>query len=130
MTNNVKETLTQINHVSRQLLSRIQYMQTILQENPHTQAQTQTQGNSSTKTQKKDNEDELTELMSNRQCLITHLFEQYSAEEIKVEHLLINEMTTLDTELSIKSQVCKNTLAEQVIKLKKSKKVTNSYKKY
>lgn len=126
MTNNVKETLTQINHVSRQLLSRIQYMQTILQENPHTQAQTQ--GNSSTKTQKKD--DELTELMSNRQCLITHLFEQYSAEEIKVEHLLINEMTTLDTELSIKSQVCKNTLAEQVIKLKKSKKVTNSYKKY
>lgn len=119
MTNNVKETLTQINHVSRQLLSRIQYMQTILQENPHTQAQTQTQGNSSTKTQKKDNEDELTELMSNRQCLITHLFEQYSAEEIKVEHLLINEMTTLDTELSIKSQVCKNTLAEQVIKLKK-----------
>ena len=137
MTNGVKESLKQINHVSRQLLSRIEDMQNDIQEKP------QAQRDSSSDTQLTDNklldneltdselpDNELTELASSRQSLITHLFEHNLLEEIKAQLPLLNEMTSLDAELSIKSQACKHALAEQVMKLKKSKKMARSYKKY
>tara|TARA_R110001583_G_scaffold86759_2_gene226559 strand:+ start:6192 stop:6590 length:399 start_codon:yes stop_codon:yes gene_type:complete len=130
--NGVKESLKQINHVSRQLLSRIQDVQNGIQE------KSQTQPDSSSDTRLTDNklpdneltDSELTGLASNRQNLITHLFEHNLLEEIKAQLPLLNEMTSLDAELSIKSQACKHALAEQVMKLKKSKKMAHSYKKY
>lgn len=127
MTNGVKESLKQINHVSRQLLSRIEDMQNDIQE------KSQAQRDSSSDTRLTDNklpDNELTELASSRQSLITHLFEHNLLEEIKAQLPLLNEMTSLDAELSIKSQACKHALAEQVMKLKKSKKMAHSYKKY
>ncbi|TWX69541.1 hypothetical protein ESZ36_06140 [Colwellia demingiae] len=75
-------------------------------------------------------DNELTELMSTRHQLIHCLFEQNTHEEISIELNLLNEMITLDAELSSQSKVCKKALAEQVIRLKKSKKVTKSYQKY
>ena len=122
MSTSVKESLEQINQVSRQLLSRIQDMQNILQES--------LQSKDDTSTIIQETYNELTRLISIRQSLITHLFEQNSTEEIKTQHLLINEMKALDTELSIKYQTYKHALADQLIKFKKSKKAAKSYKQY
>jgi hypothetical protein len=75
-------------------------------------------------------ENQLTELMANRNSLIRSLFEQNTHEDISIELNLLNEMLSLDTRLSNQSKAYKQLLAEQVIKLKKSKKVSKSYQKY
>jgi hypothetical protein len=75
-------------------------------------------------------ENQLTELMANRNSLIRSLFEQNTHEDISIELNLLNEMLSLDSRLSNQSKAYKQLLAEQVIKLKKSKKVSNSYQKY
>lgn len=75
-------------------------------------------------------ENKLTELMANRDNLIHDLFEQNTHEEISIEFNLLNEMVSLDSKLSSQSKAYKKLLAEQVIKLKKSKKVSKSYQKY
>ena len=68
--------------------------------------------------------------MSKRQDLISTLFEQKTTEELSIEVELLNEMISLDSELSSKSQKCKQALAEQIITLKNNKKVKKSYQKY
>ncbi|MBL0710363.1 MAG: hypothetical protein JJV99_05050 [Colwellia sp.] len=115
----VKKMLEKINKISRQLLSRILVVQNTIQEKPNVQYDSEVT--------EQVTEHELTELMHQRQNLIRNLFEQYSADEVSLEVNLFDETVALDSELSKKSQLCKQDLAEQVIKLKKSKKVKKSY---
>lgn len=132
MANSTKQALEKINEVSRQLLSRILDVQNSIQEKP--QIQDEPIANETIPNKQVNNEQitaqELTELMSERQSLISRLFEKKSTEEISLELNLLNEMVSLDNELSNKSQGCKQVLAEQVLKLKNSNKVKKSYQKY
>lgn len=123
---NVKESLIEINKLSRQILSRIEIIHGQVQEDHQKESINKTDSIPS----EPSIETELNVLLVNRQHLITQLFEQFKLEEIKEQSILLSELTSLDTELSQRSQLCKNALAAQVIKLKKSKKVANSYKKY
>ncbi len=127
MANSTKQALEKINEVSRQLLSRILIVQSSIQEKPKAQDEPITNEPS---TNEQITDHELTELMSKRQSLVNDLFEKSTAEEISLEITLLNEMIALDSELSSKSHACKQALAEQVIKLKKSKKVKKSYQQY
>jgi len=122
---NVKKLLEEINDVSRQLLSRILAT--------HIDSQTNHQGldleNSKDKAAKKESDD-IANLMENRQKLITQLFENNTPENISSESNLIDEMITLNNELTANAKLCKQAITEQLIKIKKSKKVTKSYQKY
>lgn len=121
MVNSVKETLIEINTLSRQLLSRINNIQNETE---------------SLSEEKKDSDkdsksaDTLESLMTLRQNQIKQLFENNKLDQIKAEQALLDELKYLDKELVNQSQICKNTLVQQVIKLKKSHRVTNSYQKY
>jgi len=118
--------LEQINEVSRQLLSHILVVQNRAQEN--TAIINELNGEKPDKNELM-SEYTLTELMSKRDSLIHFLFEQKN-EKMALDHDLLNEMRSLDSDLSNKSQACKEILAGQVIRLKKSKKVSKSYQKY
>ena len=115
MLNDTKKKLEVINQVSRQLLSQILAVLT------------ETQENTTLITEAADDESitdkEIEQLTSKRSRLIHSLFENKSTDEISQELSLLNEMITLDTELSNQSKACKQALAEQLIKLKKSQKV-------
>jgi len=122
-----KQTLEQINEVSRQLLSRILSMQ----ENvPQDTIITNETANDEAEIDGSTVDNELTELMSKRDMLIRSLFTEKKADEIEQELDLLNEMVSLDSKLASQSQSCKKILAEQVIKIKKGKKVSKSYQKY
>lgn len=127
MSDDIKGSLEKINDVSRQLLSRILTMHNKSQESSATINES---SNDTTITDDSTSENELTELMANRDSLIHRLFEQNTHEKISIELFLLNEMISLDAELSSQSKAYKQLLAEQVIKLKKSKKITKSYQKY
>lgn len=127
MSNDIKSSLEQINDVSRQLLSRILTMHNKSQEK--TESSNESLNDESTNDSQTP-ENQLTELMANRNSLIRSLFEQNTHEDISIELNLLNEMLSLDTRLSNQSKAYKQLLAEQVIKLKKSKKVSKSYQKY
>ncbi|MBA6354506.1 MULTISPECIES: hypothetical protein [unclassified Colwellia] len=119
MPNNTKRFIEQINDISRQLLSRILSVQTSLQP---------TQNESSLEsTEETPSNEELTDLVTARQILITDLFEQNTSEDISSHMSLLQEMLTLDSELTTNSASCKQEIAEQVLNLKKSKKVSKSY---
>lgn len=126
MPNESKKLLEQINEVSRQILSHVLAVQNTVRNN--TTMVNELEG-------KEPDSDEfmseyaLTELMSKRESLIHSLFKQKN-EEVAHEQDLLNEMLLLDSDLLNKSQACKETLAGQVIRLKKSKKVSKSYQKY
>ncbi|WP_057830873.1 hypothetical protein [Colwellia sp. TT2012] len=122
MVNNTKKALKQINEVSRQLLSRILIVQKKTQEN--------TTITNESKTGRSITDNELTELMSKRDSLIHCLFDQKTTSDVAQELTLLNEMVSLDNEISSISQACKKILAEQIIRIKKSKKVSKSYQKY
>lgn len=125
MGNNTKKSIEKINHVSRQLLSRILVMQTDSQVLP------QEQNLKNTEIQSIDDKNkELAELTEKRQILITNLFEQNTAENISSESELLQEMIALDSELTANAKLSKQAITEQMIKIKKSKKITKSYQKY
>lgn len=128
MGHNTKKSIEQINDVSRQLLSRILVMQT------DSQITSQERDLKTFDTQSNDDENkeltELTELTEKRQILITNLFEQNTADNISSELALLQEMITLDSELTTNAKLSKQLITEQVIKIKKSNKVTKSYRKY
>ena len=127
MSNDIKSSLEKINEVSRQLLSRILTMYNKSQEktqNSDEDLNDESTSNSQTP------ENQLTEVMANRDSLIRSFFKQNTQEEISIELNLLNEMLSLDAKLSKQSKAYKQLLAEQVIKLKKSKKVSKSYQKY
>jgi hypothetical protein len=117
-----KESLEKINEVSRQLLSRIQSIHMSIQS-PENNVPVENSDDKQSNTV-------LANLVSTRKTLITHLFEHHTAENISVQAILLQEMLALDTELTINSTTCKQEIAEQVLNLKKSKKVTKSYQKY
>ncbi|WP_182258830.1 hypothetical protein [Colwellia sp. BRX8-4] len=114
--------------MSRQMLSRILVMQT------DSQVFSQEQGLKNTKTQSLDDENKeltgLTQLTEKRQILITKLFEQNTAENMSAESELFQEMITLDSDLTANAKLSKQTITKQMIKIKKSKKITKSYQKY
>ncbi|MCI2284619.1 hypothetical protein L3081_16005 [Colwellia sp. MSW7] len=118
MTDSVIKSLTRINNISRQLLSRIQDLHADLQAPSQNQADEDDVNNSGEMIV----DTELKELMLSRQRLITELFEQHALAEITAQHLLANEMKSLDGELLNLSQLYKHVLAEQVINIKKRKK--------
>jgi len=122
-----KQALEQINEVSRQLLSRILSMQESV---PQDTIITNETANDEAEIDDSTVDNELTELVSKRDMLIHSLFTEKKADEIEQELDLLNEMVSLDSKLSSQSQSCKKILAEQVIKIKKGKKVSKSYQKY
>lgn len=126
MSNKIKQSLEKINSISRQLVSRLLSVQQKIKE------ETIVNDSNKDKTNTDDliTDDELTKLITQREDLIQHVFEQNTKNEIAVELTLLNEMVLLDNEISTHSTSCKNALAEQVIRLKKSKKVKKSYQKY
>jgi len=119
---NTKQAIKKINEVSRQLLSRMLEMESEAQAGIHADPLVNDE-----EIEKKSRQ--TSDLTSQRQHLIELLFQQKTIQEIQAEHILINEMAALDSQLADKSQAFKNSLAEQVIKLKKSKKISNSYQK-
>jgi len=123
VSNDIRGSLEQINEVSRQLLSRILTMYNKSQDKNDSFNDESTSDSQVT-------ENELTGLIASRDSLIHCLFEQNTHEEISIELNLLNEMISLDTKLSNQSKAYKQVLAEQVIRLKKSKKVSKSYQKY
>lgn len=127
MPNNTKQLLEKINEVSRQLLSQILDVQKKTLESTTIINESDT-NESEIDSSEKDNK--LIALMSNRDKQIRSLFKQKTTDEIALELSLLNEMVSLDNELSSESQACKKILAEHVIRLKKSKKVAKSYQKY
>lgn len=74
--------------------------------------------------------EQLLMLVTERQSLITSLFEVHTQDQLSVQLSLINEVVLLDEELCSLSQHHKKLLAEQVLKLRKSKKVDKFYQKY
>lgn len=127
MHRDTKQALEQINEVSRQLLSRILTVQNEVLEN--TVMINKSSGEESNNNELL-TEHALTELMSQRESLIKCLFKQNTTNDITQELTLLNDMVSLDSELTSKSKSCKKILAEQVIRLKKGKKVSKSYQQY
>jgi len=127
MASGTKLALEQINKVSRQLLSRILAVQNKALEK--TVMISESSGD-------KANSNELltehafTKLMTQRESLIKALFKQNSTNDITHELTLLNEMVSLDSELSSQSQACKQILSEQVMIIKRSKKAAKSYQQY
>jgi len=120
--NSAHNALIEINALSRQLLSRVvEVQQTLLSSSTMAPEVDEYQSNA---------EVDLGKLISKRQDLITLLFEENSKIALSAELKLINEMVSIDSQLTTQSQLCKTTLTQQVIKLKKSSKINNSYKKY
>lgn len=125
MAGNTQKLLEEINTVSRQILSRILTME------KNSQVLPQEQDLKSTETPFIKNEyKELTKSIEKRQILITHLFEQNTAENISAESGLIQEMIALDNELTANAKLSKQAITERLIKMKKSKVAAKSYQKY
>lgn len=122
MANDIKILLEKINKLSRQLLSRMHISQENIQK-----ISGDVEGSNSVESSA---ESQSMKLMSEREALIHLLFKQHGTEEIKSELSLLNKMVSLDEELTSKAQACKKTLSEQVIRLKKGRKVSQSYQKY
>jgi Arc/MetJ family transcription regulator len=74
--------------------------------------------------------DKITQLQTEREQLISHLFAQYSKSDIEKELSLINVMVNLDTDLQIKTEALKQSFANKLIKIKKGQKSAKTYKKY
>ena len=73
---------------------------------------------------------QLAKLVTERHALINQLFETYTQDQLSIELPLINELVSLDNQLTSKSQHNKKALAANILKLKKSKKVSKLYQRY
>lgn len=74
--------------------------------------------------------DEIKQLQTAREQLISNLFNQYSKDEIQKQLNLVNQMVNLDADLQIKTEELKHAFASKIITIKKGKKSALSYKKY
>jgi hypothetical protein len=129
----VKSSIEAINEVSRQLLSQIDMQIEHSSDADKVGNELTLTADASTSFHTAQNiltDEQLLSLVTARQHLITTLFEKYTQQQLQNQLLLINEMVLLDEQLNLKSQMHKSTLALRVLKLKKSKKVSNLYKKY
>ncbi|MBL4900457.1 MAG: hypothetical protein JKX76_12635 [Colwellia sp.] len=107
--NAIKQQLQFINNKSQQLLKRLEF---------------------NIETDENLNIDEIAQLQTERAQLISSLFSQYSSNEIEKEQPLIQKMVDLDADLQIKTEAVKQAFASKLIKIKKGKKSTLTYKKY
>ncbi|PKI14764.1 hypothetical protein [Colwellia sp. 12G3] len=128
MSNDTKKSLEEINEVSRQLLSRMLAIHRDSKTQPQVLDLDISEEQSANKENKKSAE--LTELTQKRQILITKLFKESTAENLNTESDLLQKMIALDSELTANAKLSKQAITAQVIKIKKSKKVTKSYQKY
>lgn len=128
MANKLKASLNGIIDISQQLLSRLN----IESESDLTSNSDPvfTDHLSVNDQQNQVNEEQLRNLLSERQILISQLFEQYTQVQLSSELTMINEMVRLDKQLLLLSQNNKQYFALQLGKLKKSSKVKELYQKY
>lgn len=127
MKNRTIKLLEEVNQVSRQLLLRILSVQKESQLTP----QDLVTKSGDKEQQNKSNElNELSELMQKREKLIITLFEENTKEEISLEVKLLQDMISLDKKLTDHAEQFKKLLTEQVIKIKKGKKIKKSYQQY
>lgn len=125
MTSNTKGLIEEINEISRQLLSRI------LATQNNEQRSTLDLVLDVTQTQQTDEENKkLSKLMEQRKNLISTLFEQNSSESINSQSELLQEMVSLDNELTANAELSKKSVSNQIIEIKKSKKIAKTYQKY
>lgn len=75
-------------------------------------------------------DEQLRHLVTKRTVLIEQLFNQYTQTQLSSQLVLINEMVSLDAQLTEKSQQHKQALTIHMLKIKQSKKITKLYKKY
>jgi len=128
VSSDVKATIESINELSQILLAQFDIQRESTEGNVAQQTSTELSADSATTNQYSD--EKLLHLVASRDALIRQLFERYNQAQLSAELVLINEMVSLDNQLTSNSQRNRQALAEQVIKLKKSKKVTNLYQKY
>jgi hypothetical protein len=126
MANKLKASLNGIIDISQQLLSMLQ-LESDLTSNSDPVFTDHLSVNDQ---QNQLNEEQLRNLLSERQILISQLFEQYTQVQLSSELTMINEMVRLDKQLLLLSQNNKQYFALQLGKLKKSSKVKELYQKY
>jgi len=130
MPNKANTSLEAINELSRQLLSQLD----IQRESAESGEQKTVLLNADEKTVLDNNQqysdEEMASLVARRHTLIDLLFKTFTQEQLSIELQLVNEMVLLDNQLTSSSQRNKQALAAQVLKLKKSKKITSLYQKY
>lgn len=126
MPNKLTKNLEAIIKVSRQLLSQldIKMANAIATNNENVY-----NNNLSINTEQL-NDEQLLSLSNVRHSLISQLFETYSQKQLSAELTMVNEIVTLDEQLSLLSKNNKQVLAQQMSKLKNSNKVRDLYKKY
>jgi hypothetical protein len=138
--NSVQALLTEINDVSRQLLSSLAGMP----KKPNTASpqidsvkslaaskSSAEQGSNDKGLANADNVVEnLMPLMQQRQALIEQLFSEHRPEQISLAAESLQQMVDLDTALNQQAKSTKLVLMQQVVTLQNSKKVTQSYQKY
>jgi len=125
---NITSSLETINELSRLILSQLNIR---IENTEHVSSQDKLpEVSPETADNDQYTDEQLAKLITERHNLIDLLFKTYSQVQLSVGLALINEMVSLDQYLTSSSQQSKQALAEQVIKLKKSKKVTRLYQKY
>ncbi len=128
MPSNITASLETINELSRLILLQLNIR---IENAAHENSQQGLPDVSSETTGESTYTDEqLSKLVTERHNRIDLLFKTYPQVQLSGELPLINEMVSLDQDLTSKSQSNKQLLASQIIRLKNSKKVTNLYKKY
>ena len=125
MANQLKANLNAIIDISQQLLSMLN-----LESDLTSNSDTVFTDHLSNGPKNQLNEEQLRILLSERQRLISQLFEQYTQVQLSSALTMINEMVTLDKQLLLLSQNNKQYFALQLGKLKKSSKVKELYQKY
>jgi hypothetical protein len=138
--NSVQALLTEINDLSRQLLSSLAGMP----KKPNTASpqidsvkslaaskSSAEQGSNDKGLANADNVVEnLMPLMQQRRALIEQLFSEHRPEKISLAAESLQQMVDLDTALNQQAKSTKLVLMQQVVTLQNSKKVTQSYQKY
>ena len=127
MTNNIKASLETINKLSQLLIAQLDAR---IENTERDNSQQTLTVASSTNDTEQYSDQQLAKLVTERHALISQLFNTYTQEQLSVELPLINELVSLDNQLTSKSQHNKQTLAAKILKLKKSKKVSKLYQKY
>ena len=101
MTNNVKAILESINKLSQQLMAQLDVR---IENTERDNSQQTLTVASSTNDTEQYSDQQLAKLVTERHALISQLFNTYTQEQLSVELPLINELVSLDNQLTSKSQ--------------------------
>jgi len=125
---NITSSLETINELSRLILSQLNIR---IEDTEHESSQHPLQELApETADNDQYSDEQLAKLVTKRHTLIDLLLKTFTQKQLSIALPQINEMVSLNDQLTSSSQRSKLALAEQVIKLKKSKKVTRLYQKY